>query len=215
MNPVSGGYWPWWLGALALGAVAVGHWLLVGRLLGVSGVYLRLIKLPGELRASRAERALLADGDALAAALEAATLAEIAAQLDPQEARAFLEQTQSEPAADGGAVTLARPPWTAHLVLVLAIAAGGALSALTSGGLRLRPELGAELLRLWGAGPGSWSALFFGGVLTGFGTCLAGGCTSGHGLSGCSRLQPGSLLATAAFFGTGVAGSLALARWFA
>jgi uncharacterized membrane protein YedE/YeeE len=44
--------------------------------------------------------------------------------------------------------------------------------------------------------------LFAGGVLVGFGTRLAGGCSSGHGLSGCGRLRPVSLLATAVFFGT-------------
>jgi uncharacterized membrane protein YedE/YeeE len=44
--------------------------------------------------------------------------------------------------------------------------------------------------------------LFIGGVLVGFGTRLAGGCSSGHGLSGCGRLQPVSIVATAVFFGT-------------
>ena len=48
------------------------------------------------------------------------------------------------------------------------------------------------------------------GVMVGFGTRMAGGCSSGHGLSGCSRLQPGSLLGTAAFFGAAVAVSFLL-----
>jgi uncharacterized membrane protein YedE/YeeE len=39
---------------------------------------------------------------------------------------------------------------------------------------------------------------------------MAGGCTSGHGLCGVSRFQPGSLLTTAAFFGAAVALSFAL-----
>jgi uncharacterized membrane protein YedE/YeeE len=46
--------------------------------------------------------------------------------------------------------------------------------------------------------------LFVGGVLVGFGTRLAGGCSSGHGLSGCGRLRPVSILATAVFFGAAV-----------
>lgn len=54
------------------------------------------------------------------------------------------------------------------------------------------------------------AVLFVGSVLVGFGTALAGGCTSGHGLVGCARLQTGSLVATAAFFGTAVALSFAL-----
>jgi uncharacterized membrane protein YedE/YeeE len=48
------------------------------------------------------------------------------------------------------------------------------------------------------------AVLFGGGMLVGFGTRLAGGCSSGHGLSGCGRLRPVSLLATAVFFGTAV-----------
>lgn len=49
-----------------------------------------------------------------------------------------------------------------------------------------------------------------GGILVGFGTRLAGGCSSGHGLSGCGRLRPVSLVATAVFFGTAVAVSFLL-----
>jgi uncharacterized membrane protein YedE/YeeE len=49
-----------------------------------------------------------------------------------------------------------------------------------------------------------------GGVLVGFCTRMAAGCTSGHGLCGVSRFQAGSVLATACFFGAGVAVSFAL-----
>jgi hypothetical protein len=54
--------------------------------------------------------------------------------------------------------------------------------------------------------------LLAGGALVGFGTRMAGGCTSGHGMCGVSRFQKGSLLATAAFFGTGVVTSLLLGK---
>ena len=54
-------------------------------------------------------------------------------------------------------------------------------------------------------GPLLWPNLFVGGVLVGIGTRMAGGCSSGHGMSGCSRLQPVSLVATSVFFGTAVA----------
>ena len=57
---------------------------------------------------------------------------------------------------------------------------------------------------------GVWLALLGGGALVGFGTSMAGGCTSGHGLVGCARLQPASLVVTAAFFGTAVAVAFAL-----
>ncbi|MGI9157009.1 MAG: YeeE/YedE family protein [Marmoricola sp.] len=42
------------------------------------------------------------------------------------------------------------------------------------------------------------------GVALGYGARLAGGCTSGHGLSGCSAGSPDSLVATATLFGVAV-----------
>ncbi|MCB8945495.1 MAG: YeeE/YedE family protein [Ardenticatenaceae bacterium] len=42
--------------------------------------------------------------------------------------------------------------------------------------------------------------LFAGGVLIGFGTRYAGGCTSGHTITGISNLQLASLVATIFFF---------------
>lgn len=55
----------------------------------------------------------------------------------------------------------------------------------------------------------AWSALLtlrgfvsvvLGGVLVGFGTAYAGGCTSGHAISGLADLQPSSLIAVVGFF---------------
>jgi uncharacterized membrane protein YedE/YeeE len=42
------------------------------------------------------------------------------------------------------------------------------------------------------------------GVLIGYGARWAGGCTSGHGISGCSVGSPESFAATATFFGVAV-----------
>ena len=42
------------------------------------------------------------------------------------------------------------------------------------------------------------------GGLIGFGAKLAGGCTSGNGLSGTAALSPASLAATATFFATAI-----------
>jgi uncharacterized membrane protein YedE/YeeE len=47
--------------------------------------------------------------------------------------------------------------------------------------------------------------LVTGGLLVGFGTRLGGGCTSGHGVCGLSRLSPRSLVATGVFMGTAAA----------
>ena len=48
-----------------------------------------------------------------------------------------------------------------------------------------------------------YGALVLAGLLVGIGTRYGSGCTSGHGVCGLSRLSPRSLVATAAFMGTG------------
>ncbi|MFK7827952.1 MAG: YeeE/YedE family protein [Oligoflexales bacterium] len=50
------------------------------------------------------------------------------------------------------------------------------------------------------------------GLLVGFGTQLGGGCTSGHGVCGISRLSPRSLLATVTFILSGVV-TVAILNW--
>lgn len=52
--------------------------------------------------------------------------------------------------------------------------------------------------------------LIAGGILVGFGTRLANGCTSGHGVCGIARLSPRSITATAVFIS---AGALAVFIW--
>lgn len=47
-----------------------------------------------------------------------------------------------------------------------------------------------------------------GGLLVGFGAACGGGCTSGHGVCGLSRLSPRSLAAVATFMATGFAAVL-------
>jgi len=58
--------------------------------------------------------------------------------------------------------------------------------------------------------PGGAAVIVGGGFLVGFGTAYAGGCTSGHGLAGIADLQLPSLIALAAFFIGGVAGTFLL-----
>ena len=69
------------------------------------------------------------------------------------------------------------------------------------------------LLVALGAGHGSapvvgWPALVIAGLLVGFGSRLANGCTSGHGVCGVSRLAPRGIAATATYMGFGVVGVL-------
>jgi hypothetical protein len=46
--------------------------------------------------------------------------------------------------------------------------------------------------------------MFVGGLFIGFGTRLAGGCTSGHGIFGLSNFELPSLLATVSFMAGGI-----------
>jgi uncharacterized membrane protein YedE/YeeE len=55
---------------------------------------------------------------------------------------------------------------------------------------------GLEVLSTWQG----WLFLLVGGLLIGFGTRYAGGCTSGHAISGLSNLQFPSLIAVIGFF---------------
>ena len=50
----------------------------------------------------------------------------------------------------------------------------------------------------------SLGVLAVAGFLSGFGARLSGGCTSGHGVCGVSRLSLRSLVATVTFMGTGM-----------
>ena len=49
-----------------------------------------------------------------------------------------------------------------------------------------------------------FAAIVVGGFLVGFGARWAGGCTSGHGITGLATLQPASLMAVAGFFAGGL-----------
>jgi uncharacterized membrane protein YedE/YeeE len=52
--------------------------------------------------------------------------------------------------------------------------------------------------------PGKLAWMFGGGLLIGFGTRMAGGCTSGHGIFGIANLERASLESTIAFVAAGM-----------
>ena len=55
--------------------------------------------------------------------------------------------------------------------------------------------------------------LIGGGFLVGFGTAWAGGCTSGHAISGLANFQLPSLVAVLGFFAGGLVGTWLLLPW--
>jgi uncharacterized membrane protein YedE/YeeE len=103
-------------------------------------------------------------------------------------------------------------PLSEHLAFLVGLAGGGLGSALLAGTFAPSMfDVGATFDALFGGSPLTTALVMVGGgVLVGMGTRMATGCTSGHGLCGVARFERGSLLATCAFFGTGVLVSFAL-----
>jgi hypothetical protein len=100
-----------------------------------------------------------------------------------------------------------------EVMLLLGVVLGAFLAAWSGGELT-----GEWLPPMWAArfGEGSvgWrlAAAFAGGLLMAFGARLAGGCTSGHGISGTLQLSVGSWIAVACFFVGGIATAMLLFR---
>jgi uncharacterized protein len=93
-----------------------------------------------------------------------------------------------------------RPGFSAFLLIGTVV--GGALFSMASGGYAISWWYQSALAPL----------LVLGGLAMGVGARTAGGCTSGHGLSGMSLGSPASLAATMTFFATAVI-SANLAAW--
>lgn len=76
------------------------------------------------------------------------------------------------------------------------------LAGLLVGGLLLKFFFPGALMSALERPPALLAAA---GLLVGFGTALGGGCTSGHGVCGVSRLSGRSIVATVVFVATGMA----------
>ena len=107
-----------------------------------------------------------------------------------------------------------------NLMVILGAVIGGIIAGqflMTDPGVSLNPQTVAALQEwgisnpgasympdeLFGAGAASAKGialLFIGGLFVGFGARYAGGCTSGHAISGLSNLQLPSLIAVCGFF---------------
>jgi uncharacterized membrane protein YedE/YeeE len=197
-------YWSWWAGGLALAGVMLFHWLATARMMAVSGRYTALVN---RVRFGPQQ---VSDGDdvdtaALIAAMRAATLEQFGEG-------AVAEEPPTASAPDPIAAPAPKQDLSDHLVFLACLAIGGLASALTSARFHVTALLAGDGFARLSRGSGvlGVAILVVGGMCVGFGTRMAGGCTSGHGMCGVSRLQKGSLLATAGFFGTGVVTALAL-----
>ncbi|MFC6020945.1 YeeE/YedE family protein [Plantactinospora solaniradicis] len=211
-------YWPWWAGALGLAVVTINYTVTTDRSFGVSSAWERVLQWRAERRVERME-AQFTDDRVLTEALATATAEQFGTRPG---APAPPYSAAGEAAAPGPEVgpttserataTSPRPaPLVSQAALLLSILVGGWLAAVTAGRFDLRLDMGDGFRDVvTDSPPHMIGVLFVGGVLVGFGTRLAGGCSSGHGLHGCGRLHPDSMVATAVFFGTAVVVSFLL-----
>ena len=91
-----------------------------------------------------------------------------------------------------------------RLPLLVGLIIGGFASAALGGGWQPTWALGRfdDVIALGPAGKLAW--MFAGGVCIGFGTRLAGGCTSGHGIFGMSNFELPSVVTTLSFMAGGI-----------
>jgi hypothetical protein len=203
-------YWPWWAGAIGLALVTVFYTVTADRSLGVSSAWERVLHWREE-REIEQLNAQVGDDRAFQEALALATHQEFGSRAATAPAPVAGDiggpddSAPAEPAQPGPA------PLVTHAALLVSVFVGGLVATVASGRFELRADMGEAFSSIVTTNPITMIVvLFVGGVLVGFGTRLAGGCSSGHGLSGCGRLRPVSILATAVFFGTAVAVSLLL-----
>lgn len=196
---------PWWAGSAALAAAAILYFYSTGRLLGVSGLFDKLLHWKQTRNADAVRTAFREAPDEWMREMLAATR-----QAYGSGATASIETDQAASIPSEPAAGRASAPATAveSAVFLVSIAAGGAIASLFTG--NWGGDFSDSLPKLFGKS--ALLVLVAGGLLVGFGTRMAGGCTSGHGLSGCSRFQPASLAATASFLGMAIFLSLVIAK---
>jgi uncharacterized membrane protein YedE/YeeE len=125
----------------------------------------------------------------------------------------LIERAVSKEAAGRNEYYRLTPPavdW--QFAIVPGIIVGAFISAMLSGSFHL-----AWVPAFWGSSFGSSPvprliAAVIGGILLAFGARWAGGCTSGHGISGTMQLSLGSIVAAACFFAGGIATAFVLFR---
>lgn len=97
-------------------------------------------------------------------------------------------------------------------MLVVGLIVGAFISAITSGAFEI-----IFVPRDWVASVGTSGVIrlivaLIGGIILGFGSRWAGGCTSGHGISGTLQLAVSSWIAACCFFVGGIATAMLLFR---
>lgn len=194
-------YWAWWIGGASLGLFAVIFSLLTGKPLGVSGSWLSIARRKDDAVLKASAKILEAGSDQVKDDLMAMTMAEFGEDI--------VEEMPQRREGEANAVISDKPalkqdytPWTVHVLFLVTMFLGSYLASMTTGDFSWSFDLSPLHTKIFENDGEAWLALLFGGMMVGFGTQMAGGCTSGHGLSGSAQLIPASLLSTAIFFGS-------------
>lgn len=202
-------YWEWWIGGLALGLFAVIFSLLTGKPLGVSGSWLSIARRKDDALLKASAEVLDGDQEQVKDDLMAMTMAEFGGDImaDAPSADSPQRREGEENAEGKSDVQLKQDytPWTVHVLFLVTMFFGSYLASLTTGDFSWSIDLSPLHTQIFENDGEAWIALLFGGMMVGFGTQMAGGCTSGHGLSGAAQLIPASLISTAVFFGSATA----------
>ena len=201
-------YWEWWLGALALGLFSVFFSFLTGKPLGVSGSWLSIARRKEDAILKASAEVLDGNQDEVKDDLMAMTMAEFGDDVLADISADSPQRREGEANAEvTDEIKLKQDytPWTVHVLFLVTMFFGSYLASLTTGDFSWSIDLSPLHTQIFENDGEAWIALLFGGMMVGFGTQMAGGCTSGHGLSGCAQLIPASLLSTAIFFGSATA----------
>jgi uncharacterized protein len=178
--------WPGWLGGCAISVVALTLLLTLNRQLGVSYCYGYAVDRVSDWVQARAPQ------PSPAALFPMPGPLMLPGAADPDLPSSFESESS----------------WPTFLLggILLGGLASGMLSRAFSG---IPLELSFDYPgfdALWKLGPLAKAAILFGGgLLVGFGTRMAGGCTSGHAIMGAPGLQKASIVAMCVFMGTGIA----------
>lgn len=188
-------FWPGWLSGVLLALVPVLYYLAFKRLPASSGRYTLLVN---RLRFGKQQVPPSDNLDDLVAALRQASLEKFGRDAPPF-------APDPEPVEMGPKRVAVSD--LGHVLFLAGLVLGGRASHPLA---PMEWRLPAVPFGLSPDSPWFPVLLLGGGLVVGFGTRMAGGCTVGHGLCGISRFQKGSLVTTAAVFATGVAASLTL-----
>ncbi len=213
--------WPGWVGGAVISAVVVSLLLTRNRQLGVSFCYAFAIDRANdwfEDRKKKMEPAaeafpLPATGPAMSVALDTASPIPDNPDDFPNPADFPMPGAFPMPSATASSTIQDESSWPT--VFLGGILLGGIVSGILS-----RAFSGAPLTfnfdyagfdALWKLSPLAKAAVLFGGgIFVGFGTRMAGGCTSGHAIMGAPGLQKASIVAMCVFMGVGIAATFLL-----